>query len=111
MGQRKSKELSRKKTNKKTQQEVYIIKQKRDLQFHDFLPGYEFLYENIEVSEDSESILTEYRKFLRDHEELVLDDYSSKDGQAITEGFARGIALTELFLQTVFLEEPMEEGD
>lgn len=82
---------------------VIVIKNK--ISVNDFIPDYKLTYDidNIFPIEPIE-MAKSFEAFLRDNEDLVLDNYSSEDVTAIQEGFKRAVAITELFFKSLYLD-------
>lgn len=101
---RKSKEPSKINTNKVKEREIFIVEEKRPPRVEDFLPNFKYKYEGIEEAEESKDIVQALNNFIKENEEVVLREYTSKDIEAVQEGFKRAIAISELFIKSMYLE-------
>ena len=102
------KEIKQKTKNKITK-DLYIISQPKDPRVEDFLPSYNFTYEGVDVSDESEEIIESLRDFMKENQSLVIDKYNSKSMEALQEGFSRATAICELFIRSMYLEDITEE--
>lgn len=90
---------------KKSENNLYIIKTKKPYTVKDYFPNYSYDYEHKDIEQESKAMINNLHDFIEDNSELAISQYSSKDEEAIIEGFARAIALVELYIKTIYLEE------
>lgn len=85
--------------------DLIIKKNKKPYTVDNYLPSYSYDYEHIEVDEESKSMIDDLHNFIKNNGQLVTDDYYCADKEAIIEGFSRAIALVELYIKTMYIEE------
>lgn len=92
------------KYNRVQSKELFIIKEKKPFKVEDFLPDYSFSYEHLETDDEALAMSKSLNEFIKANEEITLDGYSSKDMNAVIEGYNRAIAVTELFFKSLYLD-------
>lgn len=91
------------KDKKKT--DLYIVKRKKPYIVDDFLPKYSYDYEHTDIDGESLAMIDDLHGFIKNNSNLAIKDYSCSDTEAIIEGFQRAIALVELYIKTMYIEE------
>lgn len=82
-----------------------IVKHKKPYTIEDYLPKYSYDYDLVKVDNEYKSMIDDLHAFIRNNYRLAIDDYSCKDKEAIIEGFSRALALVELYIKTMYIEE------
>ena len=81
-----------------------VIVIKNNISVNDFIPDYKFTYDIDNLPLEPLEMAESFETFLRENEDLVLENYSSEDVTAIQEGFKRAVAITELFFKSLYLD-------
>lgn len=89
----------------KSENNLYIIKTKKPYTVKDYFPNYSYEYEHKDIEQESSAMIEDFHNFIENNSDLAISQYSSKDEEAIIEGFARAIALVELYIKTMYIEE------
>lgn len=84
---------------------LFIVKNKKPYTVDDYLPKYSYDYDHTAIDEESKAMIQSLQDFIKDNAELAINDYHSASEEAIIEGFARAIAIVELYIKTMYLEE------
>lgn len=84
---------------------LYIIKNKKPYTVLDYLPNYSYDYDHTDINQESNTMIDSLHEFIKNNSELAISQYSCKDQDAIIEGFARAIAIVELYIKTMYIEE------
>lgn len=90
---------------KKSESDLYIIKTKKPYTVKDYFPNYSYEYEHKDIEQESTAMIKDLHNFIENNSDLAISQYSSKDEEAIIEGFGRAIALVELYIKTMYIEE------
>lgn len=89
---------------KKSESDLYIIKTKKPYTVKDYFPNYSYEYEHKDIEQESQAMIDDLHNFIENNSDLAISQYSSKDEEAIIEGFGRAIALVELYIKTMYIE-------
>ncbi|WP_311481067.1 hypothetical protein [uncultured Anaerococcus sp.] len=89
---------------KKSESDLYIIKTKKPYTVKDYFPNYSYEYEHKDIEQESKAMIDDLHNFIENNSDLAISQYSSKDEEAIIEGFGRAIALVELYIKTIYIE-------
>ena len=89
---------------KKSESDLYIIKTKKPYTVKDYFPNYSYEYEHKDIEQESKTMIDDLHNFIENNSDLAISQYSSKDEEAIIEGFGRAIALVELYIKTMYIE-------
>lgn len=89
---------------KKSESDLYIIKTKKPYTVKDYFPNYSYEYEHKDIEQESKAMIDDLHNFIENNSDLAISQYSSKDEEAIIEGFGRAIALVELYIKTMYIE-------
>ena len=84
--------------------ELFIISETKEPIVEDFLPEYRLKYEGIKLNDEAEAMAKSLIDFMKEHEDLVLNEYNSKSIEAVQEGYSRATAICELFIRTMYLD-------
>lgn len=96
------------KTDIKHTNTLTIVAERKDPEVEDFLNDYKFKYEEIDSDEAGNALSEALRAFFKENSALVIEGYTSADLEAVQEGFARSAAITELFFQSLYLNNQNE---
>lgn len=88
----------------KSESDLYIIKTKKPYTVKDYFPNYSYEYEHKDIEQESNAMIDDLHNFIENNSDLAISQYSSKDEEAIIEGFGRAIALVELYIKTMYIE-------
>ena len=88
----------------KSESDLYIIKTKKPYTVKDYFPNYSYEYEHKDIEQESQAMIDDLHNFIENNSDLAISQYSSKDEEAIIEGFGRAIALVELYIKTIYIE-------
>lgn len=88
-----------------TREGLTIVKNKKPYTIEDYLPKYSYDYDSVNINNEYKDMIDDLHNFIRDNDILAIDDYSCKDKEAIIEGFSRALALVELYIKTMYIEE------
>ncbi len=88
----------------KSESDLYIIKTKKPYTVKDYFPNYSYEYEHKDIEQESQAMIDDLHNFIENNSDLAISQYSSKDEEAIIEGFGRAIALVELYIKTMYIE-------
>lgn len=88
----------------KSESDLYIIKTKKPYTVKDYFPNYSYEYEHKDIEQESKTMIDDLHNFIENNSDLAISQYSSKDEEAIIEGFGRAIALVELYIKTMYIE-------
>lgn len=89
----------------KSENNLYIVKTKKPYTVKDYFPNYSYEYEHKDIEQESSTMIEDLHNFIENNSDLAISQYSSKDEEAIIEGFSRAIALVELYIKTMYIEE------
>lgn len=79
--------------------DVVLVQNKPTIQ--KLLPDYQYQFQNIPQSTDATAMYQSLVEFLETNEELAL----SYEQNSYTEGFQRAVALTRLWIDSIYLQE------
>ena len=87
-----------------SQKEVSVKLIQLPLEISDMFPNYKYELQNGEVSKESSQMYTELLEFLTTNKELILGEpvVSRED---YVKGFQRAIALTRLWIDSIYLDK------
>lgn len=102
---RKSVDIDKIKTDIKQEKELYIITEKKPPTVEDYLPDYKLTYEGVDIGDEAEQMAESLNVFIKSNAEIVLQEYNSHNTEAVQEGFKRAVAICELFLRSLYLEQ------
>lgn len=83
----------------------YIVKNRKPYAVEDFLPNYSYDYDHVAIDEEASAMIGSLHEFAKSNAELVTNDYVCENKEAIIEGFQRAIAIVELYIKTMYLDE------
>lgn len=85
-------------------EDLYITSVDREPTVEDFLPSYKLIFEGIETNAEAEEMAKALEDFIKSNPEIALQGYNSKHAEGIQEGFARAIAISELFFNYIYID-------
>lgn len=91
-------------TSKNQKAPLEIIRKEKVDSIDEYLPSYTFSYDGVE-SLEADALIVSLDNFIRANQDLVKGDYQSKSDLARKEGFARAIAIVELFFKSLYIDE------
>lgn len=106
---RKSIDTDKIKTGITKEQELYIITKPKPLTVEDYLPKYTLDYEGINTPIEAEDMARSLIDFIKANKQLVLDNYNASNTDAVQEGFQRAIAISELFIKSLYLDGDLSD--
>lgn len=72
------------------------------LSITELFPNYRYEFQSVKVPEEAQQMYSKLLEFIKTNEELVL---SSDTSEQFTQGFKRALAITRLWIDSIYVED------